>query len=115
MEKRKYSRLRVYHLVKFLSISKPQGNMDIASLRDISGGGGLLLSDKELPLGSMLQIFINFPRLVNPISSLAKVVWQKRLPKAKKYEIGLQFLDLGDDIRSEIIKNVNRVQSARRK
>ena len=61
-------------------------------------------------LGEIIQIFINYPNLVEPVSSLAKIVWVRWLPKTKKFEIGLHFLNLGDDIRKEIITSIDRIK-----
>ena len=114
-DKRKYPRLRVYHLVKYLLISEPQSVKELAMLRDISGGGGLLLSEKKLSIGSMIQVFINFPHLKEPVSGLAKVAWVRYLSKSKKYESGLQFFELNEDTRNEIIKSIERVITINKK
>jgi len=113
-DKRAFFRLRAYHLVKFSQVSDSQKVMHFASLRDLSGGGGRLLTEKKLTFGEIIQIFVNYPSLIEPVSSLAKVVWAKWLPKTKKFEIGLNFLDLGDDIRKEIVSSIDKVRKTTR-
>jgi c-di-GMP-binding flagellar brake protein YcgR len=109
IEKRKFARLKAYHLVKFKQLTEPQGEPQIAAIRDISGGGVCLISDKELKSGSSIQLYINFPHISMPIPSLAKVTWVKKLPKSKKFESGLQFVEIEDSMRKEIIKSVEDV------
>lgn len=113
-EKRKFIRLPVYHLVKFTQLSEKQGERTIAGIRDISGGGACLLTEKKIVSGSLVQIYINFPRLATPIPSLAKVTWVKWLSRSKKYQAGLQFIDIDHECQKEIIRSIENVQKAMR-
>lgn len=109
-EKRKYPRLNAYHLVKYRLISSPQAELVTASIKDISGGGFCLRTEEGLPVSTGIQLFINFPQFSQPIPSLAKVVWIKKLGKSKRYELGLQFLEIEEVLRQEITKRIDYVR-----
>ena len=109
-EKRNFFRLNAYHLVKYRLASQEEWQMAIASIGDISAGGVRLRSDKELPRGIMLQVRINFPKVPLPVSVLAKVVWVKKLGKASRFEIGLEFIEIEDLLRQEINQRVDYVR-----
>jgi c-di-GMP-binding flagellar brake protein YcgR len=109
-EKRNYPRLRAYHLAKYRLITdSPGGPIKLTSLKDIGGGGACMRSDERLPLTSLVQLYINFPRSSHPVPSVGKVVWIKEIGKTKRYEIGLQFMEIEDLVRKDIANRVNSV------
>jgi c-di-GMP-binding flagellar brake protein YcgR len=110
-EKRKYPRLKVYHLAKYRLFSEAkEGEPPIAaSIRDIGGGGVCLRVEEQIPVASILQVYINFPHLPQSIPSLAKVVWVKKIGKSKRHELGIEFLEIEDIFRSAIIKRIESV------
>jgi len=110
-EKRAYLRLPVYHLVKYRLTSQPKEEPPvITSIKDVSGGGIYLRLDEHLPVSTVIQLYINFPQIPQPIPTLAKVVWIKQLGKSKRYEAGVQFLEIEDAFRQAIIKRVESVR-----
>lgn len=114
-EKRTYLRLNVYHLVKYRLASESPSHLITASIRDIGGGGICLQTEKELSVPSLVHLYINFPGLSRSIPSLAKVVWVRKLKKTNLYRAGIQFLDIQDVLRNEIIKEVESVFKKARK
>ena len=106
-ERRKYTRFHAYHLVKYKVISaEKEAGMLLASLADIGGGGICLCSEESLPVGSTVQISINLPQFPQPVTSIARVVWTKKLKSAKIYKCGLQFIEIEDMLRSKIATHV---------
>lgn len=109
-DRRKHPRLHVYHLVKYKVISgDTEGRTILASLADIGGGGICLRSQENLAIGSLVQISINMPQLAQPVTSIAKVVWSKKIRSADMYESGLQFVDIEDMLRNQITSRVDDV------
>jgi c-di-GMP-binding flagellar brake protein YcgR len=108
-EKRKYPRLSVYHLAKYRLVAEPQGPLVYAHIKDIGAGGACLCTEEKLPVSSVVDIYINFPGLNEPIKCQAKVVWDRQLGKAGRYESGLQFIDMEDAIRDRILEQVKTV------
>ena len=108
-EKRKFLRLNVYHLVKYRLASQKEWQRAIASIGDISAGGVCLRAGEKIAKNSILQVSINFPGFSSPISSLAKVVWVEKIGKASRFKMGLEFFEIEDLLRQEIIQRVDCV------
>lgn len=109
-ERRKYRRLHAYHLVKYRVISaEKEGETVLASLANIGGGGICLRSEESLPVGSTVQVSINLPQFPQPVTSIARVVWTKKLKSAQMYECGLQFIEIEDMLRSKIASDVENL------
>jgi c-di-GMP-binding flagellar brake protein YcgR len=95
-ERRKYLRLRVYHLVKYRVISdkSPQSRPLLASIKDIGAGGICLITDEPLEASANLELQINFPDVKKPIFTLGRVVWSRQIAKMSRYEVGIEFTDI---------------------
>jgi c-di-GMP-binding flagellar brake protein YcgR len=109
-EQRKFARLKAYHLAKYRLVTEDKKELVFASIKDISGGGACLKTGVDIPKGSFLQIYFNFPYLSSPIPCLAKVVWGKRVGKANHYELGLEFLEIEDVLRQGIVQRIDDVR-----
>ncbi len=109
-EKRKFLRLNVYHLVKYRLVSRGGWQEAIASIRDISAGGVCLRAEEKIVKDSIIQVSINFPHLSSPVSCSAKVVWVKKIGKANRFEMGLEFFEIEDLLRQEIAQRVDYVR-----
>ncbi len=108
--KRRYPRIRIYHLVKYRQLSVPGAATEIGGVKDISGGGACLLSDKKLAPGNLIELRINFPRISTPVLSQAKVTWVKWMPRLNQYKIGLQYLDIEENLRNEVVRRLENVR-----
>lgn len=108
-DRRKFPRLSAYHLAKYRLISNPQDQLVMASIKDIGGGGICLRSEEKLPVSSVVQLYINFPQFSQPIPTLTKVVWIKKIGKSKRYDVGIQFLELEEILRQGIVKRIDYV------
>jgi len=109
--KRKFIRLKAYHLVKYRLVS-PDNKMSpsvLATIRDIGAGGVCLRIDERLPVSCLLELSINFPNISTSVVALAKVVWIKEINQIKRYEVGAQFVQIDDSVRLVIDKQVTRV------
>ncbi|MCX5700034.1 MAG: PilZ domain-containing protein [Candidatus Omnitrophica bacterium] len=113
-EKRKYSRLAVYHLVKYRLVSQPKSELVIAYIKDIGGGGVQLVTADKLAKDNVLQLYINFPHILSPVPCLAKVVWTKRIAKVNRHEAGLQFLEIEGILRQEMVKHIDQTRASKR-
>lgn len=107
-DKRKYPRLEMYFLAKYRLFSQPQSQQGIiTSLKNISGGGVCLYTKEYLSPASLIHLYINFPHFSQTVISLAKVVWIKERKKIKQYEVGLEFVEVDEFLREEIIKSID--------
>jgi Tfp pilus assembly protein PilZ len=92
-----------------MSEGKPRGPMTIASIVDIGAGGVCILTEDTIPLGSLLELSINFPSITTSVFALAKVVWIKESRASKRYQIGGQFVQINDSVQNLINGKVARV------
>ncbi len=112
-ERRKYLRLKVYHLVKYRLVQDkpPYFPYSLAAIKDIGAGGICLVSEKPLPVSTNLELQINFPDIEKPISTLGRVVWLKQMPKTDRYEMGIEFTSIEESLRKFIDEYVRFVYS----
>jgi c-di-GMP-binding flagellar brake protein YcgR len=110
-ERRKYLRLRVYHLVKYRVISdKPSHSaFSLSSIRDIGAGGVCLVIEKQLPVSTKLELEINFPDIGGSILTSGRVVWVKQVAKTSRYMLGIEFTGIDEALRKRIDTNVRFV------
>ena len=112
-EKRKFNRLAVYHLVKYRLISKPKDELTVAHIKDIGGGGVQIVTEDKFAKDDTLQLYINFPHILSPIPCLAKVEWTRKITKSSRYESGLQFIEIEDILRQEMIKQIDQTRASK--
>lgn len=108
--RRNYLRLNAYHLAKYRLIQKTGDKPIIAAVKNIGGGGICLQIEEYLPISSIIQLYINFPKLSRPIPTLAKVVWIRKVGNRNMYEAGIEFVDIEQIFRNAIVKSVDAVQ-----
>jgi len=110
--RRKYVRLEAYHLARYKIIFDGLEKAELPSLarvRNISAGGCCLHTEKFLPPGSILDLKINFPHLENPVHALSKVVWARQIGNTGKYEFGIQFIEIDENLRLLIDEQIKSV------
>lgn len=111
-DRRKFIRLKAYHLVKYrlLSKEKEQSNYIYAALKDVGAGGVCLDTEEYLPMSSLIELKINFPNVATSVFALAKVAWMKKRDKGRRYEVGAQFVEIDESMRKIIDEQVKRVE-----
>jgi uncharacterized protein (TIGR02266 family) len=110
--RRKYVRLEAYHLARYQIIFNGLEKNSLSSLarvRNISAGGCCLRTEKFLPPGSILELKINFPHLEKPVHALSKVIWTRQIGNTGKYEFGIQFIEIDENLRSLIDEQIKSV------
>jgi c-di-GMP-binding flagellar brake protein YcgR len=110
IDKRQHPRLHVYHLAKYRLTSNPNSPLVTAHIKDIGGGGACLCLEESLPVSTIIQLYINFPLLPQPVKSLAKVAWTRKIGKSNSYESGLQFIEIEEAYRRQIISRIESVK-----
>lgn len=108
-EQRVYPRLNVYHLAKYRLLSKPEGRLVEASAKNISGGGICLRAEEELPVSTVVQLYINFPHFSKSVPILARVIWKKKLKKTGIFEMGIRFVEIEEILHSEVIRRIEYI------
>ena len=68
-------------------------NVVYALTKDISSGGLKILTDKMLPIDTLLDIEMTLSKMRKIVSVKGKVRWLKQLYDDDVFEVGLQFVD----------------------
>jgi len=109
-DKRKYARLRAYHLVKYKILGDDQrGSFVLASLEDVGGGGVRIFVEENIPASTILELKINFPSLTAPIFTLARIVWSKQISKSGRYLLGAKFIEIDPLVQQRIGREIDFV------
>jgi hypothetical protein len=105
-ERRKIARGEASYLIKYklLAGDASQGEAVITNVKDLGGGGVGLKIKKEVPVGSPIELKINFPGLSAPLTASGKIAWIKRT--GIMFEVGVQFITLDDAFRKAILQSV---------
>ena len=109
--KRKFLRLKAYHLVKYKLITGiPTSKFLPASLRDICVGGAYMRTDIKLPVSGTVELMISFPGFENPLKITSKIVWEKpkKIGPNNFFDYGLEFLGLDDSLRNDMLERINK-------
>lgn len=114
-DKRKYLRLKVHHLIKYRTLSEGDSSFLSASIKDIGGGGICFRTERDLPLGTNLEIKISFPHAATSIFASAKVVWKQAKKRLHCFEVGCKFIDISESVRLLIDKQIKSVYSRLKK
>lgn len=98
--KRRYGRIKRHFVVR-LRIRPGQTQAEsltswnIVTVRDLSAGGILFNYDKEIEIGTLIDLKINFPLLITPIDCVAKVVRIEKPSLRAIVHIAAVFVDIG--------------------
>jgi c-di-GMP-binding flagellar brake protein YcgR len=110
--KRRYFRIPVDILVTFRisrrSKGEPEGVFS-GTIRNISTGRVLIVSDAEIPLGSELLLFFNLSDEIDLQDITAKIVRGGIVEKKKKkalYEYGIEFYDIHSEMKRTIMSYI---------
>lgn len=116
-ERRRFPRLKD-NIFIFGKLSSTSSGEFKAVTRNISAGGLLFETDRNIPKKSKLEMEIYQPldrdkRVIFSIPVWLKVSWVKKIVKEKfeqgenRYRIGLEFLKIKDDDRERITKFIS--------
>lgn len=117
-ERRQFRRIPLGASVAFqeLSFSK-EAQPEHAVYRDVSGGGILLSSPRQLPLGTLMKVEIRLPGWgkhqnrfgpaseaeLRPLVAVGQVVRVEQI-EADDYELGIKFLNIYPDDQAALLK-----------
>lgn len=118
LEKRKFARLKdnIFILVNLKSEHTDQFKV---FTRDIGGGGLMFETDRDIPMGSELELEIYQPsgrekEVFFSIHAVAKVAWIKGIAKdsfeegENMHQVGVEFSYIKEEDRQRIIDFVNQ-------
>ncbi len=101
-ERRKYPRVYASLPMQFRAIGDFDSLPRDTVIKDLSEGGMKFTSDKLVPVGSRLVVHLGLEPRSDGVRSLVKIVWAKKQHYSDNYELGCQFLNMENDVRSRI-------------
>jgi len=106
-EKRRYIR-RAYNLPLRHRDFKRGGTVAAkSSTTNISEGGLSFKSREFVSLSCRLVLEISLPAAIEPVKVISRVIWIKKNPSSKQYEIGSRFLEMAKEDRARVTDFIN--------
>jgi len=108
VEKRKSLRAEDVNLIKYKLVSSEgkHREFNVTNIKDIGEGGVSFWVHEHLPVASLIELKIILLPIASPISTLAKVVWVKKIGMGGQYKVGAKFIDAEDAVRKIIAEKV---------
>ncbi len=69
---------------------------------DLSEGGMKIFGPQGLGVGTVTEVILKLPRDFGVVTPKAMVVWQKEYEKDKRYEMGLQFVGISENMKNKL-------------
>jgi len=111
--KRKFPRLGAHHLLKYRILESQTAEVSFA--RNVSAGGVLFYAHENIPVGSAVELTINFPGMVQPVKVQANVLRVKELKKIGGFEVAVQFVNLDEATLSFMNERITKALHRRAK
>jgi len=110
--KRKFPRLGMGIFVKYLDA---EGDLRQAIASTIGGGGLFIEGLDPLPKGTRTRLEFSLPASRNVIIAEANVVWVRKnfIQRVRFPGMGLEFSEISDEARAELLEFVNRFNRER--
>ncbi len=105
-EKRKHPRITGRFIVSY-RILEEEDNLDISQTRNLSLGGMLLTTNRQLEPGTNIALEIRLPFDPNPMMLIAKVVESHEITKDLIYDTRLDFLAVDEKHRNIISQTID--------
>ena len=118
-ERRKFPRITVELIVRYKILSPAEQQFE-GTTKNISGGGVCLVAREQYTSGTVMAMEIKFPHSINPAVVKGRVVWSKESglgpsPAGRpRFDNGIEFEEISDSDRQQIIKQVNSEQKKTR-
>jgi c-di-GMP-binding flagellar brake protein YcgR len=116
IERRKYRRVDAssviwYEIKDLKKMSTDDMHVDIGLPQrsvDISLGGARIFTTTPIDPDKNLKVILSIPKVKEPISIAAKVVWCQRYPADEKYYmVGLQFMEYLNNMREQLSRYID--------
>ena len=106
-ERRQHKRIKKNFLARFRlkNIGSDIGNdgcWEMVTTQNLGAGGVLFNYDKEIPVGSIIDMLINFPQIKNPVSCIGRVLRIDKTNPLALIKIAANFIDISQQDQQEI-------------
>ncbi|MCF7916295.1 MAG: PilZ domain-containing protein [Candidatus Omnitrophica bacterium] len=113
--KRRYLRIKAYHLLKYRLIEKGKKEVDISFAKNLGAGGVFFRSPEKIPKGAKIELKINVPPYPKPINTIAKVLRVKPLKKKKEFDVAAEFVNIEESAQLFIQEKIAVAEEKRKK
>ena len=96
-ERRRWPRLSSHVPVRYQDIATHRYTETLSN--NLGGGGVQCVTHEFLPASRELLLEISLYRATPPVKARARVAWIQKVAHADQYRVGLEFLQLPDDLR----------------
>ena len=103
-ERRKYTRIATNLYITYSIAGAETRDAGIFISKNVSGGGILFESFKEIPVGTLFDLVIHLPTLPFPLSAKGKVVRIEKTRPYGRYDVGISLIEILDEDRKELIR-----------
>lgn len=86
--------------IDFLSVLNDKSKFNKIEKKNISGGGICVISDKEIPVKTLILVNMILPEFSHPIFVVGEVMWNRKVDE--KFEIGIKFQKIAEEDRFKI-------------
>ena len=104
MERRRYARVETNLYITYSVKGSEQVEAGVFLTKNVSGGGILFESLKEIPVGTRLGLAIHLPTCSYALQAKGKVVRVEKTRNYGRYEVALTLTEISDRDRRELIK-----------
>ena len=104
MERRQYARVETNLYITYSIKGSPQTEAGVFLTKNVSGGGILFESLKEIPVGTLLDLAIHLPTCSYALQAKGTVVRVEKTRSYGRYEVALSLVEISEKDRRELIK-----------
>ncbi len=104
MERRQYARVSTNLYITYSIKGSPKTDAGVFLTKNVSGGGILFESLKEIPVGTILDLAIHLPTCAYALQAKGKVVRAEKTRSYGRYEVALFLVEISEKDRRELIK-----------
>jgi hypothetical protein len=117
-EKRQYKRIKKTFIARFRLISDGTSisgskNWEMVTTQNLGADGVLFNYNKEMQIGSIIDMFINFPHIKTPINCTGRILRIDRGSLSPLVKVAANFIDISEDDKQEINKAAEEFYSKR--
>ncbi len=107
-ERRQFPRVSSAMPIQYRGIHQASDAVVGTVARDISSGGVRLIANEFISVFTRLVVEVSIPSTRKPIKAISKVVWIHKRPYGEQYEVGMQFVDMPEEDKRNIVHFVER-------
>jgi hypothetical protein len=115
-ERRKHKRIKKNFIARFnlsndgISVYD-SGNWEMVTTQNLGAGGVLFNYNQEIPIGSLVDMFINFPQIMKPVHCTGKVLRIDNPKPFSIFKIAANFIDISEQDKQQIDKSAEEFYS----